>query len=73
MVFIESFHRRQVIVSIHFINLIHKVESQNIDRVENGTHDAIISITQNSCINVVKHLKASNENNFSIVITNSYK
>ena len=54
------------------MNLIHKVESQNMDGVEYGTQDAVISITQNSCINVIKYVKVSNENNSSIVITNSY-
>ena len=44
MVFIEGFHQRQVIISIHCTNLIHKIESQYMDRVEDGTHDAILSI-----------------------------
>ena len=68
MVFIESFHRRQVLVYIHGTNLIHKIESQNMDGVEDGTHDAILSIAQNSCINFIKYLKVSNDNDFSIVL-----
>ena len=53
MVFMEDFHRKQAIVSIHGTNLINKVESQNMDRVEDGTHNAISSITQNGCMNLI--------------------
>ena len=68
MVFIKGLHRWQVIVFIHGTNIIHKVESKNMDGVEDGTHDAIFSITQNSCINLIKYLKVSNENDFSILL-----
>ena len=52
LAFIEGFRRRQVIVSIHVTSSTQKVESQNMDRVEDGTHDAIISITQTVCMNL---------------------
>ena len=67
MVLIEGCHQRQVIVSIHGANLTHKIESQNMKGVEDDTHDATILITQNSCLNLIQYLKASNENDFSIV------
>ena len=63
MAFIEGFHRRQVIVSIHVTSSTQKVESQNMDGIEDGTHDAIISIPQTFCMN----LKVSNDNDFSIL------
>ena len=68
MVLIKGFHRRQVIVSIHGTNIMHKVESQSMDGVEDGTHDALFSITQNSCMNLIKYLKVSNESDFSILL-----
>ena len=68
IVFNEDIHRRKVIVSIHGTNIMHKVESKNMDGVEDGTHDAIFSITQSSCINLMKYLKVSNENDFSILL-----
>ena len=55
MVFIEGRHRRQVIVSNHGTNVMHNVESQNMDGIEDGTHDVIISITHNSCMNLIKY------------------
>ena len=68
MVFIEGCHQKLVIVSIHDVDLIHKKESQNMNGVEDNTHDAIILITQNSCLNLIKHLKVSNENDFFILL-----
>ena len=68
MVFIEGCHQKQVIVSIHGVNLIHKIGSQSMNGVEDDTHDAISLITQNSCWNLITHLKVSNENDFSIVL-----
>ena len=47
---------------------MHKVESQNMDRVEHGVHDAIISIKQISYMKLLINLKASNDNDLSIVL-----
>ena len=55
MVFIEGCHRRQVICSIHGTNVIHKIESQNMDGIEDRTHDVIISITHNSFMNLIQY------------------
>ena len=68
IVFIEDFHRRQVIGSIHVTITIHTLESQNLDGVEDGTQDAKLSITKIFCMNLIKTLKLSNENDFFIVL-----
>ena len=38
-----------------------------MDGVEDGMHNAIMSITQNCCMNLIKYLKVSNDNDFSVL------
>ena len=38
-----------------------------MDGVEDGMHNAIMSITQNCCMNLMKYLKVSNDDDFSVL------